>query len=37
MRHHAHEPGWRQDVIRQAGAEGMRWERWAEWREGDPR
>jgi hypothetical protein len=37
MRHHARDPAWRQDVIREAGAEEMRWERWAGWRKGDPR
>jgi hypothetical protein len=37
MRQHARNPTWRQHVIRQGGAEGMRWERWASWREGDAR
>jgi hypothetical protein len=37
MRLHARNPGWRQDVIREDGAEGMRWQRWDAWPEGDPR
>jgi hypothetical protein len=37
MRRHARNPRWRQDVIRSAGAAGMRWDRWTAWHEGDPR
>ena len=34
---HAVDPQWRPDVIRAAGAPGMAWERWSEWRRGDAR
>jgi hypothetical protein len=38
MRRHASDPAWRPEVIRQAaGAPAMRWERWSDWRLGDPR
>jgi hypothetical protein len=38
MRHHAADPTWRQDVIRQGGAEEeMHWDRWGDWQAGDPR
>jgi hypothetical protein len=37
MRRHAVDPSWRQEIVRDGGAEGMRWERWAGWQEGDPR
>lgn len=37
MRQHARNPSWRRNVIRKTGAEGMRWERWDDWSESDPR
>jgi GNAT superfamily N-acetyltransferase len=37
QRMHVVDPQWRPDVIRQGGAEGMRWQRWASWQRGDPR
>jgi hypothetical protein len=38
MRHHAADPTWRTDVIRQEATEGeMRWGRWSAWKAGDPR
>lgn len=37
QRVHAVDPQWRPDVIREGGAPGMRWERWASWLRGDPR
>jgi hypothetical protein len=37
MRQHARNPAARQHVIRWGGAEEMRWKRWTDWREGDPR
>lgn len=38
MRHHAHDPQWRQDVIREAHPETeMHWSRWDQWEAGDPR
>ena len=37
MRRHASDPSWRQDVIQQAGAAGMRWERWSDWQPGHER
>ncbi len=37
QRMHADDPQWRQDVIRDGGADGMCWERWDSWRRGDPR
>jgi hypothetical protein len=37
LRVHAVDPQWSPDVIRDGGAPGMRWERWAGWRRGDPR
>jgi hypothetical protein len=37
MRGHARDPQHRQHVIRRAGDPSMRWVRWADWREGDPR
>jgi hypothetical protein len=37
MRHHAADPQWRQDVIREPGADGTRWDRWEGWSSDDPR
>lgn len=37
QRVHAVDPQWRPDVIREGGAEEMRWARWDGWRRGDPR
>ncbi len=37
QRMHADDPQWRQDVIRSAGADGMRWDRWESWQRADPR
>jgi hypothetical protein len=38
LREHAHDPQWRQEVIRHAYApREMRWERWVHWHRGDPR
>jgi hypothetical protein len=37
MRQHARNPASRQHVIRWGGAEEMRWDRWTDWREDDPR
>ena len=38
MRNHARDPTWRPEVIRIAATEGeMRWARWSDWLEGDPR
>jgi hypothetical protein len=38
MREHARDPSSRQEVIRQDGGEvDMRWERWSDWKVGDPR
>jgi len=37
QRMHADDPQWRPEVSRDAGADGMRWDRWATWRRGDPR
>ena len=36
-RRHARDPQHRQDVLREGGWADMRWERWADWAEGDPR
>lgn len=37
LRLHAANPEWRPDVIRDQGLTGYRWDRWADWRHGDPR
>lgn len=37
LRVHAVDPAWRPDVLRDGAWPGMRWERWAGWRRGDPR
>jgi hypothetical protein len=38
MRRHAADPTWRQDVVREGDPGGkLRWERWADWQQGDPR
>ncbi|SRR6266516_3713898 len=38
MRRHAHDPAWHQEVIQQDDPDGeMRWDRWVDWRAGDPR
>jgi hypothetical protein len=37
QRMHAVDPEWRPDIIRDNGAKSMHWERWADWKRGDPR
>ena len=38
MRHHANQPTWQIDVIRQPHTEAeMRWARWTDWQRGDQR
>ena len=37
QRAHAGDPSWRPDVIVEGGAPGMHWQRWSDWKRGDPR